>query len=148
MIIQRADTSHLDGWATLRALLWPDASPEAHRAELAQLLSVRETRIVAFIALSCADEIIGFAEASLRSDYVNGCETSPVTFLEGIFIGSGRRRTGVARALCLAVEHWGRAAGSREMASDADIGNVLSQAFHAALGFQETERVVFFRKPL
>jgi aminoglycoside 6'-N-acetyltransferase I len=35
-----------------------------------------------------------------------------------------------------------------ELASDADIANAVSHATHRALGFQETERVVYFRKVL
>ena len=39
---------------------------------------------IAFVALLSGREPVGFAEASLRHDYVNGCETSRVAFLEGI----------------------------------------------------------------
>ncbi len=140
--------SHLDDWARLRALLWPDTSIEAHRAELAQALFAGDDATVAFVASTGAGEIVGFAEGSLRADYVNGCETSPVTFLEGIYVEPEHRQSGIARELCRAVEAWGRAAGSLEMASDADLSNTASHAFHAAVGFEETERVVFFRKLL
>ncbi len=129
-------------------MLWPEASAEAHRAELEQVIAAGDGGTVAFIASTAAGEVVGFAEASLRTDYVNGCETSPVTFLEGVHVEPGRRKAGIAKALCLAVEAWGRAAGSVEMASDADLCNTASHAFHAAIGFEETERVVFFRKLL
>ncbi len=121
---------------------------ESHRAEVARAFLEQDGGFLALVAATDAGEIIGFAEAALRGDYVNGCETTPVTFLEGIYVEPSHRRTGVARALCLAVEAWGRAAGSREMASDADIANAAGQAFHTALGFEETERVVFFRRVL
>nr|WP_295670445.1 GNAT family N-acetyltransferase [Sphingomonas sp.] len=84
----------------------------------------------------------------MRRDYVNGCGTSPVAFLEGIHVRADHRHAGVARMLCRAVEEWGRAAGCTEMGSDADIENEESHAFHAAIGFEKTERVVFFRKPI
>jgi aminoglycoside 6'-N-acetyltransferase I len=147
-MIAVAAPQHLDNWARLRARLWPALSAEAHRAELEQALSTNDGGTVAFIATTDLGEIVGFAEASLRGDYVNGCETSPVTFLEGIYVQPDHRGAGLARALCRAVEEWGRAAGSFEMASDADIANTASHAFHAAVGFAETERVVFFRKAL
>lgn len=38
--------------------------------------------------------------------------------------------------------------GCREFASDALAHNQLSHAMHRSLGFEETERVVFFRKVL
>ena len=84
----------------------------------------------------------------MRSDYVNGCETSPVAFLEGIFVEPSQRRNGMARALCIAVEQWARDRGCREFASDADLSNLVSHRMHDALGFIETERVVYFRKLL
>jgi aminoglycoside 6'-N-acetyltransferase I len=46
------------------------------------------------------------------------------------------------------VEAWGAASGCRELASDAALNNGASHSLHAALGFEETERVVFFRKPI
>ncbi len=98
--------------------------------------------------MSNSDEIIGFAEATLRNDHVNGCETSPVAFLEGIYVRYEDRGKGVARLLCNAVGMWGKAAGCTELASDAPLENQASQGFHAAIGFKETEPVVFFHKRL
>lgn len=92
--------------------------------------------------------IRGFAEAALRYDHVNGCATSPVAFLEGIFVCREQRGRGVGRALLQAVQSWARARGCTELASDAHLDNVASHAFHAALGFDEVERVVFFHKAL
>jgi aminoglycoside 6'-N-acetyltransferase I len=46
------------------------------------------------------------------------------------------------------VEAWARALGFTELGSDALIDNLASHAFHAALGFEERERVVAFRKRL
>ena len=91
---------------------------------------------------------MGFAEATLRMDNVNGCATSPVAFLEGIYVERWARRQGVARALVGVVEQWGREMGCREFASDALLENVGSHSMHRGLGFQETERVVYFRKDL
>lgn len=86
-----------------------------------------------------------FAEAALRRDHVNGCETTPVAFLEGIFVRAEHRGRGLGSRLLRAVRCWARETGCSELGSDADLANVTSHAFHAALGFEETERVVFFR---
>ena len=51
-------------------------------------------------------------------------------------------------ALCLLADDWARARGCRELASDALIDNEISQRTHRALGFRETERVVYFTRPL
>ena len=147
MRIVLADEDHAGPWAQLRAALWPDQTAGAHRAELAPFLS-GGSDAAAFLAVTDTGEVAGFAEAALRRDYVNGCETSPVLFLEGIYVRPEDRKAGVGRALCDAVAAWGRAAGCSEFASDALMNNADSHAFHAALGFAETERVVYFRKTL
>ena len=58
------------------------------------------------------------------------------------------RRRGVARALVDAIVDWARGEGLSEFASDALLDNTVSHAMHAALGFAETERVVYFRRAL
>jgi aminoglycoside 6'-N-acetyltransferase I len=148
MRAERCTFDHLDAWARLRACLWPSRSAEDHRRGLAEALCSGGGDDVAFVARSDTGEVIGFAEAALRHDYVNGCDTSPVLFLEGLYVVPAHRRQGVGRSLCAAVEGWGRSRGVREFASDALADNPAAHHFHAAAGFEETERVVFFRKPL
>ena len=105
-------------------------------------------RYAQFVAYSSPGEAVGLAEASVRTDYVNGAHSSPVAFLEGIYVALEARRKGIAKSLVSAVCQWARSVGCSELASDALLNNELSQAVHRALGFQETERVVFFRKAL
>lgn len=101
-----------------------------------------------FLAVEPGGRTAGFVEASLRTDYVNGTDSSPVAFLEGIYVAPQYRRQGVGRQLVAAVVSWARERGCSELASDAPLDNVVSHAMHAALGFEETERVVYFRKRL
>lgn len=136
----------LDDWVALRLALWPDGSAEGHRDDAAGILESADD--AAFIARNDDGLAIGLAEAALRHDYVNGCESSPVGFLEGIYVRPEWRRRGVARALCQAVEAWAAGHGCAEFASDADLLNTGSQQMHHALGFEETERVVYYRKRL
>ncbi|MFK0205252.1 aminoglycoside 6'-N-acetyltransferase [Agrobacterium sp. NPDC090283] len=135
---------HRDDWCLLRHRLWPDTSPAEHMAELQD---VSETG-AGLIVHDPAGVAIGFAEVSLRRDYVNGCDTSPVAFLEGIYVEEAFRRQGVASALVAEVTRWAIGQGVSELASDADIKNIDSHRMHAALGFEETERVVYFRRRL
>jgi aminoglycoside 6'-N-acetyltransferase I len=134
----------LDAWAGMRHALWPAETLENLRREAAVFLA-REDRI-AFMARE-GEAVAGFAEASLR-EYVNGCEGSPVAFVEGLYVEPGWRRRGVARALIAVIEDWARARGLNEMGSDVLLQNAESQAAHGALGFSETERVVYYRKRL
>jgi aminoglycoside 6'-N-acetyltransferase I len=103
---------------------------------------------VVFVAEGASGRLVGIAEASLRRDYVNGRDTSPVSYLEGVYVDPDFRRRGVARALVAAVRDWGEALGCRELASDAPLENATRHRLHEGLGFEETERVVFHRKRL
>ena len=104
-------------------------------------------RYVQFVAYD-AGKAVGLAEAAVRTDYVNGTETSPVAFLEGLYVVPDARGKGIGRSLVEAVARWGKERGCTELASDAALENAASHAMHRALGFEETERVVFFRRRL
>lgn len=147
MKIEACESAHHPGWLRLREALWPGCTREQHLAEMTAFVS-NAARYRQFIAYSSSHEAIGFAEASRRSDYVNGTESSPVAFLDGLYVVPPARRKGVAASLVAAVTDWARAAGCRELASDAVLENSISHVVHRALGFEETERVVFFRKLL
>jgi aminoglycoside 6'-N-acetyltransferase I len=105
-------------------------------------------RFATFVAFDGARSAIGFVEVALRSDHVNGTTTSPVAFLEGIYVVPHARLKGLARALFARAEHWAVNVGCSEFASDARLENAASHAMHRCLGFSETDRVVYFRKGL
>jgi aminoglycoside 6'-N-acetyltransferase I len=135
------------GWLALRQQLWPHCTREEHLSEMASFLADRR-RFAQFMEYDDAGAPVGFIEISLRTDYVNGADSSPVAFLEGIFVLPQARGSGVARRLVAEAEHWAKFMGCKELASDARLENTSSHAMHAALGFVETERVVFFKKAL
>lgn len=135
------------GWLQMRQALWPEGGPEQHLAEMEQFCAQPE-RYAQFISISPAGEPQGFIELALRTDYVNGTSSSPVAFLEGIYVAPAHRGKGVARELVAEAERWALALGCSELASDALLDNTDSHAMHLALGFEETERVVYFRKSL
>ncbi len=142
-----ATADDLGAWAGLRHQLWPHLSLEEHEAEIVDALA-QSQRLIAFLCVTPDGTVVGLAEAIIRSDYVNGCETSPVAFLEGIVVDPAMRRQGVAGLLVTAVSDWARSKGLSELASDADVDNTVSHAMHATLGFEETQRVVYFRRTL
>ncbi len=148
MIIRPARPSDARRWHELRAILWHDDDPADHAAEIAAYFDVPGTGQIALVAVDSAGELVGFAEAALRHDYVEACDTSPVAYLEGICVDPASRLKGVGRALVEAVADWGRAQGCTEFASDALVEDVESHTFHAAVDLAETERVVFFKKDL
>jgi aminoglycoside 6'-N-acetyltransferase I len=137
--------------AAMRALLWPDASPEEHLGEFeADSLNGGQPDFpgVALVAEKENGALIGFLEVGLRS-HADGCDTSrPVGFVEGWFVLEEHRGKGVGRELMRAAEAWARARGCLEMASDALIDNSRSESAHKALGFEVVDRCVHFRKAL
>ncbi len=93
-------------------------------------------------------EAVGFAECSLRHDYVEGTSSSPVGYLEGIFVEENCRGRGFAKELLRACEDWAGEQGCREFASDCEWDNDGSFAFHMAAGFAEANRVICFKKEI
>lgn len=136
-----------DDWLRLRHNLWSDSSLEEHRAEINDLLMDSEN-CAQFMAYSSAGVALGFAEASIRHEYVNGTNSSPVAYLEGVYVEPMARQTGIGAALIEAVAAWGLEQGCEELASDVPLENQVSQNVHLALGFVATEQVVFFVRSL
>lgn len=135
------------GWLALRQQLWPYGTAEEHLTEMSAFLA-EPGRFGQFVEYDGTGKAVGFVEVAVRTDYVNGADTTPVAFLEGIFVIPEARRSGVARALLAEAERWALSMGCTELASDASLENTSSHAMHTALGFSETERVVFFKKVL
>ena len=100
-----------------------------------------------FLFLCEAEDVyIGYCHISIRRDYVNGTNSSPVLFLEAIYVHKEARGRGVARAFVDHMEEMARELGIKEMASDCLLENTDSEAFHKACGFREDERVICFVK--
>ena len=141
MTVKQATVTDFNDVARLVPLLWPECDPQ----ELAPLL---EHPDAAIFLCEAEGHAIGFAQCQLRRDYVEGCDTSPVGYLEGVFVKAGHRRAGVARALVAACQDWARAQGCREFASDCELDNEDSLRFHLSIGFEEANRVICFTKRL
>ena len=153
-VIRPAQSGDRPAWLALRHQLWPDGTEQQHAADISRFFNTpgRGPGTMpeqVFIAASTGKvpEAVGFAEVSRRA-YAEGCETSPVGFLEGWYVIAARRRQGIGRALVDASEAWARANGCREFASDAVADNTLSATAHRALGFEEVEVIRCFRKDL
>ena len=130
----------------LRKRLWDSASEEDHRDEMVAIIEEPDSQFVA-VADAGDGRLAGFLEASIRT-YVEDCETDNVGYLEGWYVDEDFRQQGLGTELVRAAEQWARSHGCSEMASDAELGNELSQQAHEKLGYTETSRLVHFRKEL
>jgi len=144
-MILKATRKELGALAALALELWPDHSREEMETEFASLLERDDA--ACFLCL-WEQNPVGFAQCQLRRDYVEGADFSPVGYLEGIFVSEGFRGRGIARQLLSACENWAKEKGCREFASDCELTNTQSLAFHLKSGFAEANRIICFVKPL
>lgn len=91
---------------------------------------------------------VGFAQCQLRREYVEGTGTSPLGYLEGIFVLEAYRLRGYAKELLLSCEKWSKEKQCSEFASDCELENDDSLRFHIAMGFEEANRIICFRKSI
>ncbi|HRW55151.1 MAG TPA: GNAT family N-acetyltransferase [Phycisphaerae bacterium] len=131
-------------WIAQRHALWPEIPIDQLESEVATIAD--DDKQAAFGAFDGAS-LIGFVELSIHPHAI-GCGQGPVAYLEAWRVDEAYRRTGVGARLLAAGEAWGRSVGCREIASDTWIDNTTSDAAHRALGFEETDRLIHYRKPL
>lgn len=131
--------------AELACQLWPDHTVEEMRTEFAEILAKPDA---AYFLAYAEETAIGFAQCQLRYDYVEGTDSSPVGYLEGIYVAEGYRKHGIARELLSACESWAKEKGCTEFASDCELDNVQSLQFHLNVGFEEANRIICFTKKL
>ena len=144
-MIRKAETKDLRVLAELACRLWPEHQAEELTGEFEEILGNPEA---AFYLAFGENTAVGFAQCQLRHDYVEGTDSSPVGYLEGIYVAEGCRKRGTARALLAACEAWAREMGCREFASDCELTNAHSLAFHLNVGFREANRIICFTKKL
>lgn len=144
IFIRRATHEDKEIWFQMRKGIWPEAPEEYMTYDQDDILaSDKDAIFLAFIN----ERPVGMIEARLR-DYGEGCETSPVGYIEGWFVYEDVRGRGIAGTLAQAAENWAREKGCTEMASDTWLDNLTSIRVHTKLGYHEAERLVHFVKKL
>ena len=133
-------------WLRLRLLLWDESTEDDHMAEMVDIIENSDAQFVAVADLGDG-RLAGFLEASIRS-HVEDCDTENVGYLEGWFVEESYRQLGMGGSLVNFAEDWARQKGCTEMASDAEVDNVVSQQAHSRLGYSETSRLVHLKKEL
>ena len=131
--------------AELAIRMWPENTMEGLTAEFEEIIAREDAAV---LLMTAGRTPMGFAQCQLRHDYVEGTETSPVGYLEGIYIAEDYRRQGCARKLLEKCQVWAKEQGCTEFASDCEIINEASYRFHLKMGFVEANRIICFTKPL
>lgn len=140
-----AEKEHVQAAAELTGKLWPGHTEEEMLECVQEYMEDAEKTVL----LAKEEGVFcGICFASLRHDYVEGTEESPVGYLEGIYVEDAMRGHGVARALLGKAQEWAKEMGCREFASDCELDNTESLQFHLACGFEEANRIICFVKEL
>lgn len=143
--IRRATAADKPEWLRMRQGLWPDAPVEYLDYDLDEILADSEQAV--FVAARADEGLVAFIETGLRS-HVEGCETSPVGYIEAWYVDPHVRGQKLGREMMQTAEQWAREKGMSEMASDTWLENEVSIAAHLKLGYWEAERLVHFVKRL
>lgn len=133
-------------WGALRTRLWPDCLAEDNQIDFAAFTSSEGALKIVFLAFA-GDAAIGFAEISERN-IAGGCGNDPVAYLEGWYVEPEFQGQNVGGSLIAASADWALKQEYEYLASDVELDNSASQGAHLALGFEETGRVVTYRKRL
>ncbi len=144
-MIRKAQQQDLPLVAALAAQLWPSHSAAELAADMAP--GFDDPNSVFFLAFT-EEMPIGFAQCALRHDYVEGTDSTPVGYLEGIYVAENYRKQGFAAGLLAACEAWAKEKGCSEFASDCELENSQSLRFHLNMGFAEANRIICFTKKL
>ena len=144
-MIKKAGNNDLETLAKLASEMWHNHSINELINEFSEIMINGKSQFF----LKYENEFpIGFAQCQLRYDYVEGTSTSPVGYLEGIFVRENCRGRGYGAELLAECVKWARANGCREFASDCEIDNLDSLRFHMAMKFSEANRIICFSKKL
>jgi len=146
MKYRKIEIEEIERLKTMGRLLWPDSTDEDLEKSFQDAIS--SSNETALVSQSETGELTGFAILSIRSDFVEGATTSPVGYLEGIFVYPGYRKQEVGRQLLELGEKWCLENGCSQIGSDTAITNTDSTEFHKNVGFQITSKNTCFIKDI
>lgn len=144
-MIKKADYTDIRNVSELALVLWPKHLLEELEEDMSNYILGEDSAV--FIKYY-EDIPVGFAQCTLRRDYVEGCESSPIGYLEGIFVREDYRKKDIGRQLVQSCEEWSKLKGCIDFASDCEINNIGSFYFHKKVGFTEANRIICFHKKI
>lgn len=145
-MIIAANMENIEELVGMGLKLWPDNDYDELKEEFIDSINADDEGM--FLYEDEQKNLVGFMQLSVRTHYVEGCETSPVAYLEGIFVEGHLRRSGIAGEMVRYAEEWGKSKGCDELGSDCELENTLSIEFHNGVGFEEANRLVCFIKKI
>src|SRR6266567_1394461 len=98
-------------WLRMSVALFPEYSAEVLVPGMREFRARSDAEV--FVAEDSGGAVVGFVEVGSRP-YADGCDTSPVGYIEAWYVDTHLRREGWGRALLTAAEAWARNRGYRE----------------------------------
>jgi len=143
--VEEISKNHLSKLMEMVIKLWPDCNYEEEFENCLKIKKSNNQKI--FVAKSDAN-YVAFIQLSLRTDHVEGTTSSPVVYIEGLYVEPHYRNQGIAKHLVKKAEEWGHVKGCKEIASDTELNNTNGIEFHKSIGFKEVNRLVCFSKTI
>lgn len=142
-MIRQATKNDFGEWLRMRKLLYPEYSQEELLSEIKKIFHektiVGELDYAVFVYEKGKENLGGFIETSIRQN-VSKCQSSPVGYIESLYVDSDIRRNGIARDLVSESEKWIIEKKCSEFAVDTDPNEKGSIAFYLSCGFAEIRR--------
>lgn len=113
-----------------------------HEIEMKKILDSSDW--FCYFLISENNQILGMVELSSRN-IVDGCLSSPVAYLEGLYLKKKHRGMGLGREAIEMIKNWCKENKFAELGMDAEIENLAAQKFFSAIGLHETYRIVQYR---
>ena len=142
-MIRQATKNDFEQWLRMRKLLYPESSQNELMSEIKKIFYdktiVGELDYIVFVYEKNKLMLGGFIETSLKQK-VSKCKSSPVGYIESLYVDTDVRRNGIACKLVSESEKWIIRKKCTEFAVDTDPNEKGSIDFYLSCGFAEVRR--------
>ncbi|RDW19023.1 GNAT family N-acetyltransferase [Oceanobacillus arenosus] len=143
--IIQANTDQLHELTKLAIDLWTDNDVEKLKEEFAEIIESDQNKVF----LYCIEKrAVAFIHLSIRTDYVEGSNSSPTGYIEGAYVLPEFRQKGISKKLFSQGREWLINKGCQQVGSDIELNNEVSYQFHKNIGFKEVNRLIAFIQDL
>jgi aminoglycoside 6'-N-acetyltransferase I len=129
-------------WKALRQALYNELKDADNDSEVQKIFASHDWHC--WFVIDKQGNIIGLVELAARN-IVDGCLSSPVAYLEGLYLKPGYRSKGIGKQIIKFILSWCAKNGYSELATDTELANTRAQHFYESTGFEETDRIVQYR---
>lgn len=143
--IVKLEDKYIDDLVLMLLSIWPDSNFEDEKEACIEV--IENPNEAYFLAIS-GHNSIGFVYLNLRYDHVEGANSSPVAYVEGIFVKNEYQKKGTGSMLLDKAEEWALSKGCTQLGSDVEIDNLESLTFHQRMGFKVENKIICLMKNL